>query len=98
MLIYPNAKEAILYDPATKMIINVAPISLGNGTDQTTSQAQQAQIGIRNASGNSSIAATISSQLQQAYPGVVISTKDHYLNNKECIRASRLPSSIFPLW
>lgn len=30
VLIYPNAKKAILYDPEANLIINVAPVNLGN--------------------------------------------------------------------
>ena len=30
VLIYTNAKKAILYDPAANLILNVAPINLGN--------------------------------------------------------------------
>jgi hypothetical protein len=38
VLIYTNAKKAILYDPLAKKIVNVAPINLGANTPGTTAQ------------------------------------------------------------
>jgi hypothetical protein len=38
VLIYTNAKKAILYDPSAKKIVNVAPINLGANTPGTTTQ------------------------------------------------------------
>lgn len=38
VLIYTNAKKAILYDPSAKKIVNVAPINLGTNTPGTTTQ------------------------------------------------------------
>ena len=39
VLIYTNAKKAILYDPNAKKIIDVAPINIGSPSGQTTSPA-----------------------------------------------------------
>jgi hypothetical protein len=36
VLIYANAKKAILYDPKSKRIVNIAPIQLGENTPGTT--------------------------------------------------------------
>ncbi len=36
ILIYTNAKEAILYRPVSNIIINVAPLTIGNNTSPTT--------------------------------------------------------------
>lgn len=36
VLIYTTAKKAVLYDPKSKRIINVAPVNLGTNTAGTT--------------------------------------------------------------
>ena len=36
VLIYTNARKAILYNPTTNKIVDVAPISIGNGTSAPT--------------------------------------------------------------
>lgn len=43
VLIYTNAKKAILYDPSIKKIINIAPINIGQGTPNTTPRAATPQ-------------------------------------------------------
>lgn len=40
VLIYTNAKKAILYDPGAKKIVNVAPINLGTSPQGTTGTAE----------------------------------------------------------
>ena len=37
VLIYANAKQAILYDPNLKKILNVAPLNIGTSSAQTAS-------------------------------------------------------------
>lgn len=37
VLIYANAKEAILYDPVLKKVLNVAPLNIGTSSAQTAS-------------------------------------------------------------
>jgi hypothetical protein len=39
VLIYTNAKKAILYDPTTGKIVNVAPINIGSNTPGTTTES-----------------------------------------------------------
>ena len=43
ILIYPNAKKAILYDPVADKIIEVAPVSIG-GNDQGQAPAESSLI------------------------------------------------------
>jgi hypothetical protein len=38
VLIYTNAKKAVLYDPAADKIVNVAPISIGTDTPGTSTE------------------------------------------------------------
>lgn len=43
VLMFTQAKKAILYRPSTKKIIEVAPINLGNQTSQNSTSNQQGQ-------------------------------------------------------
>ncbi|MEK7124690.1 MAG: hypothetical protein AAB877_03375 [Patescibacteria group bacterium] len=40
VLIYTNAKKAILYDPVNNKIVEIAPVNIGNNQTQTQPQTQ----------------------------------------------------------
>lgn len=74
VLIYTNAKKAILYDPNAKKVIDVAPVNIGTGSAQ---QATPAKIVIRNGTATAGLASDIETQLKQAIPDANITNKDN---------------------
>lgn len=85
VLIYTNAKKAVLYRPASHKIIEVAPINIGGGADASGSQTQnttppapaqdksQVPIKVVNASGISGLARKVSDKLKTAgYTSITI--------------------------
>ncbi len=73
VLVFANAKIAILYDPVEHLIINVSPVTIGG----QTSQASQARIVLRNGTIVQGITSKIESQIQQVFPGANIVSRDY---------------------
>lgn len=73
VLIYPNAKKAILYNAEQKKVIDIAPINIGSDSAKTV----QGKIALRNGTTVSGLAAKMESSIKAQYPGVVVESKDN---------------------
>ncbi len=74
VLIYTNAKKAILYDSAAKKVIDVAPVNIGSSSAQP---ALQAKIILRNGTKIVGLAAKVESEIKKNFPQSNISAKDN---------------------
>src|SRR5258708_38465356 len=73
VLIYTNAKKAILYDPNAHKVIDVAPVNIGTSSAQ---QAQQAKIALRNGTLNQDATKIFEAEIKKAYTDANIVAKD----------------------
>lgn len=73
VLIYPNSKLAIIYDPSKKIIINVGPINFA----QDQALAQNIRIGLRNGTNVSGLTRKLEESLQKSYPKAEFVSKDN---------------------
>lgn len=72
VLIYPNSKLAIIYDPKTNLIINVGPINFSQQTQPT----QKARIGLRNGTDIVGLTYKIEAEIKKSFPELDIVLKD----------------------
>ncbi len=86
VLIYPNSKLAIIYDPQANIIINVGPI---NFAEQQNSQISKPRIGLRNGTNVVGITYQIESTIQKAFPetNIVLKDKSSLINYEKTIVA-----------
>jgi hypothetical protein len=68
VMIFNNAKLAILYSPKMKKIINVGPLNIVSPAPKST----QAKIIIWNGTDTSGLGGTVEKQLQKEFPGITI--------------------------
>lgn len=73
VLIYTNAKKAILYDPVLKKVLDVAPINIGT----SSAQPQQAKIGLRNGTNTVGLTTKIEAEIKSSQPRANIVSKDN---------------------
>jgi hypothetical protein len=74
VLIFTNAKKAILFDPNSKKILDVAPLNIGTPSAQV---APQAKIGLRNGTTTSGLTNNIESTIKKEYPQSNIASKEN---------------------
>jgi hypothetical protein len=73
VLIYPNAKLAIIYDPKSNLIVNVGPI---NFSQQEATQTQQARIVLRNGTTVTGLTSKIETEIKKSFPNANVVLKD----------------------
>lgn len=69
LLIYTNAKLAVLYDPKIQKIVNVAPLNLA------TQQPPQARIALRNGT-NTPLTTKVEQEIKKTFPEINIVLKE----------------------
>lgn len=72
VLIYPNSKLAIIYDPEAKLIVNVGPINFA----QQQQQVQKTRIGLRNGTTVSGLTYKLEASLQKSFSDLEFVLKD----------------------
>lgn len=85
VLVYANAQKIILYDPISKKIINIAPLSAGNTqavantqiTPSPSSAQNQAKIVLRNSTLVAGLASKIELDIKKTFPLANIVSKDN---------------------
>lgn len=73
VLIYPNSKQAILYDPKANLIINVGPV---NFSQQQTQQVQKTHIGLRNGTNVVGLTNKIEADIKKSFTEVDVTLKE----------------------
>jgi len=73
VLIYPNSKLAIIYDPQANLIVNVGPI---NFSGQPTPSAQNPQIGLRNGTNIVGLTYKVETVITKSYPNIDVVLKE----------------------
>ena len=73
VLIYPNTKLAIIYDPKANLIVNVGPI---NFHQSPTQSVQSTRVGLRNGTSVTGLTFKVESELKKTYPDINIVKKD----------------------
>lgn len=64
VLIYTNARKAILYDPLVKKVIDVAPINIGTQSAQQTSKESLPKVVLRNGTQTAGLTSKIETKLK----------------------------------
>ena len=73
VLIYPNSKLAIIYDPKANLIVNVGPI---NFSQLQTEQVEKTWIGLRNGTNIVGLTYKIEADIKRLFPEIDIVFKD----------------------
>jgi hypothetical protein len=73
VLIYPNSKLAVIYDPKANLIVNVGPI---NFSGPPTEAAEKTRIGLRNGTDIVGLTQKIEAEIKKSFPDADIVQKD----------------------
>lgn len=73
VIIYPNSKLAIIYDPKANLIVNVGPI---NFSQQQTQEVQKIRMGLRNGTNIAGLTYKIEADIKKLFPEIEIVLKD----------------------
>ncbi len=85
LIIFTDAKKAVVYRPGEHIIVNVAPIVIGSDTPSTPSaetpsgaiQGQPVKIALRNGTGIAGLTKKLEDALKTSIPDAVITEKDN---------------------
>lgn len=77
VLIYTNAKKAILYDPVAKKVLDVAPINIGT----ESAQATQPKVVLRNGTSAAGLTTRVETELKNKVANLNVVTKENAGND-----------------
>lgn len=77
VLIYTNAKKAILYDPKEKKVLDVAPINIGSASAQTV----QSKVVLRNSTTAAGLTTKIETELKKSISNLNVIAKENAVNS-----------------
>lgn len=77
VLIYTNAKKAILYDPTAKKVLDVAPINIGTGSAQTA----QPKVVLRNGTTTTGLTTKVETELKKVVADLNVVAKENAVND-----------------
>lgn len=80
VLIYTQAKKAILYDPKIKKVIDVAPLNIGTQSAQARlpdGQVAQPKIVLRNGTQTIGLTTKVEAELKKTFPNLNVSEKEN---------------------
>ncbi len=84
VLVYTNAQKIVLYDPISRKIINIAPLTAGNAqavnnnpVPTATPVQNQAKIVLRNGTSVVGLASKIETEIKKTFPKANITNKDN---------------------
>lgn len=77
VLIYTNARKAILYDPVAKKVLDVAPINIGTGSAQTV----QPKVVLRNGTTTAGLTTKVETELKNKVADLNVVTKENAAND-----------------
>lgn len=76
VLIFTNAKKAILYRPSLNRVVEIAPIT-APASDSATAAVAPVRVVIYNGTTTKGLAAALENKLQTSFPGITILKKDN---------------------
>lgn len=92
VLLYTNAQKVVIYDPISRKIVNIAPLTAGNAqavnntivpsssaTPAATPVQNQARIILRNGTSVTGLASKIETEIKKSFPKANIIDKDNSL-------------------
>lgn len=79
VLIYTNARKAILYDPNVKKVIDVAPINIGSPSAQTTTP--EVKVALRNGTRTVGLTTKIEPEIKKVSPQFNVVSKENAQNS-----------------
>jgi|SRR3989338_3988626 len=81
LLIYSKVGKAILYDPADKKIVEVAPVNPTSSPSPVPSPQAEAKVALRNGTDTPGLATKTETEIKKTYPQMNITLKDNAVKN-----------------
>ena len=77
VLIYTNARRAILYDPVAKKVLNVAPVNIGTGSAAPAQTEPKIKVALYNGTTTAGLTSTVERQVEGKITTIEVSSKEN---------------------